>query len=223
MSRSKLSQMREHERLIVGGIVSLILILTPGFFFHSDPRFAGSLPGSIIGMGAALLMSVALTYPLFKRVAPIRRHFSMRGVLQLHIFAGVIGPLLAMFHSGHKFDSSIGVGMIVAMLVLVTSGFLGRYYLSQVSSELREDRAALGTLQASLVELEGMTVLPGSVPAVDVVGAVADIEQAIDAKETLRRASSVWMAVHVGATFAFFLLLGLHVWSSIYFGLRWLR
>src|SRR5262245_53965688 len=97
--------MREHERLIVGGLVSLLLILTPGFLVHFDPRFAGSFAGFVLGVAAALLMLATLVYLMFKRIDGLRRRAPMRLVLQAHVIAGVTGPLLAMLHSGHKFQS----------------------------------------------------------------------------------------------------------------------
>lgn len=215
--------MREHERLFVGGVVSLIIILAPGFLVHSDPRFAGSLAGGILGIVAALLMVVALAYPLIKRIDKLRRSLPMRSVLLSHIVAGVLGPLLAMFHSGHKFDSPIGLGMIVLILVLVTSGFVGRYYLNQVSSDIRDDRQELVRLETAYSALNGSTVRSKAPTEGAFAEAIADVEQAIGAREALKRAFGVWMFFHVGATLAFVLLLGLHVWSSVYLGLRWLR
>lgn len=215
--------MREHERLIVGGVVSLILILTPGFLIHSDPRFAGSLTGSLLGIAAAILMLLTLAYPLFKRVGPLRGRVSMRWVLQLHILSGVLGPLLAMLHSGHKFDSVIGVSMIALTLALVTSGFVGRYYMNQLTGELRQDKASLEALQASYSRLRNVSTPEQASKAVDLAGAISDVEQAIGAQGALKRAFGTWMVVHISATFAFVLLLGLHVWSAVYFGLRWLR
>ncbi|MCK6452699.1 MAG: iron reductase [Alphaproteobacteria bacterium] len=216
--------MREHERLIVGGLVSLLLILTPGFLIHVDPRFAGSLAGGALGIAAAVMMIATIAYPLFKRIEWLRRRASMRVVLQVHVIAGVLGPLLAMLHSGHKFESPIGIAMIVLILVLVISGFVGRYYMNQLSTELRGDQAALGRLQAAYAGLQDMSTTGSAAGAspTELAGAIVDIEQAIVAQQALKRAFAIWMDIHIVATLALFLLLGLHVWSAVYFGLRWL-
>ena len=40
--------------------------------------------------------------------------------------------------------------------------------------------------------------------------------------EALKRAFSRWIVLHVAAALVFYPLLALHVWSGIYYGLRWL-
>lgn len=216
--------MREQERLIVGGLVSLLLILTPGFLVHVDARFAGSLVGGVLGIAAAILMLLNLAYPLYKRIDWLRRHASMSVVLKVHVVAGVLGPLLAMLHSGHKFESPVGIAMIGLLLALVISGFVGRYYMNQLSTDLRGDRAALGQLQAAYAGLQGAGAAgpSGGTSPSELAGAIVDIEHAIIAQEAVKRAFAIWMYIHIVATLALFLLLGLHVWSAVYYGLRWL-
>ena len=52
---------------------------------------------------------------------------------------------------------------------------------------------------------------------------VADLEYSIRTHEVLKRwfARALW--VHIALSVGFYALLGMHVWSGIYFGLRWLR
>ena len=39
--------------------------------------------------------------------------------------------------------------------------------------------------------------------------------------ELLKRRSKNWLRAHIAVSLAFYLLLILHVWAAIYFGLRW--
>ena len=52
--------MHERQKIIVSGLITLLLVLTLGFFVHRDPRFAGSLTGGLLGVAAASLMLVPL-------------------------------------------------------------------------------------------------------------------------------------------------------------------
>ena len=52
--------MRERERMVVGGLVVLMLLLWLGLVVHRSPRFAGSLEGAVLGIAAAVLMAAPL-------------------------------------------------------------------------------------------------------------------------------------------------------------------
>src|SRR3546814_16748044 len=60
-----------------------------------------------------------------------QRLVSLGGLLSFHVYAGAIGALLGIIHSGHKFQSPIGIALVIAMLTVVVTGFIGRYYLAQ--------------------------------------------------------------------------------------------
>ena len=98
--------MKEKERLIISGLVVLMLVLWLGFPFHQSPRFAGSLWGGILGVVGAVLMLVPLAYMVVKRNKRLKKYVSkwvsMRTLLAWHIYAGVLGPVLVVIHSGHK-------------------------------------------------------------------------------------------------------------------------
>src|SRR5215217_7585105 len=99
--------MQERSRIIVGGLVLFLAIFLLGFVVHISPRFPGSLTGSLIGITGALLMLVPLLYLIVKRVpflkARVTRIVSLRTLLAIHIYAGVLGPILGAIHSAHKF------------------------------------------------------------------------------------------------------------------------
>ncbi len=53
------------------------------------------------------------------------------------------------------------------------------------------------------------------------VGSIADVESAIQARETFKRWFSRWLRLHIVLATALYLLLCLHGWAGIHFGLRW--
>lgn len=142
--------MKEREFLTVGGLVMLLLILWLGFLAHQSPRFAGSLEGGVLAVAGSALMLVPLVYVVVKRLPPLRRlvtaRVQMRTLLAWHIYAGVLGPILVLLHTGHKFVSPLGIALTAMTLIVVVSGFIGRYLLNRISTELHEKQALLTQL-----------------------------------------------------------------------------
>ena len=62
---------------------------------------------------------------------------------------------------------------------------------------------------------------PAAVRAMELAESIADLEYAIKSHDTLRRWFAGWFRVHVAASVLMYLLLGLHVWAGIRYGLRW--
>ncbi len=145
--------MKEKERLVVAGLVALMLILWLGFPFHQSSRFAGSLWGGVLGVIGVLLMLVPLLYLFVKRIKWLKKKVapwaSMKTLLAWHIYAGVLGPILVVIHSGHKYESTLGIVLTAMTLLVVVSGFVGRYLMNQFSQEIREKKKILASLQTS--------------------------------------------------------------------------
>jgi hypothetical protein len=224
----------EFEKLAVGGLITVLLLFTPGFVLHTAPRFPGSLAGSMLGIAAAALMVLLLLYPLIKHWTWLRQRvaarMSMRTVLSIHIYAGALGAVLGILHTGHKFESPLGIVLVTSMLVATLSGFVGRYYLSHLRVELQDQKAALDLLRAEYERIASagsaqLLASPAgssaSLPAL--IGAIADLEYGMRSRETIKRAFSGWMFIHITAALVMYPALALHIWNGLYFGLRWLE
>ncbi|MGT2503179.1 iron reductase [Bradyrhizobium guangxiense] len=233
--------MSENERLTVGAVLAALLFLVPAFVLHTSPRFAGSLSGFVLGAAAAALMLSLLIYPMAKHSVSLKslitRVASMRALLAFHVYAGVFGAFLAILHTGHKYQSPLGIALVVSMLLVVVTGFVGRYYLPQTSIELREEQSRLATLRTAydrtavaLAERrsseEDGPLLSASasqgVPILKLVESIADLEYAIGSREVVKRMFTPWIVAHVTTAILMYLLLTLHVAGEIYYGLRWL-
>ena len=116
--------MQERQKLVVSALIVLMLVLTMGFFVHRDPRFAGSLAGGLLGISAASLMLVPLMYLFVKRIPWLKKritpHISMRTLLTIHIYTGVLAPILGVLHTGHKFQSALGIALTLMMLIVAS-------------------------------------------------------------------------------------------------------
>ena len=146
--------MKEREGIIVTGGLSVLLLGWLGFLLHRSPRFPGSGVGAVFGIAGAVLMLVPLAYPIAKRIpflkARITSHVSLQTLLALHVYAGILGPLLALIHAGHKFDSWLGIALTAVMLLVVVSGFVVRYLLTFVNQEIKDKLVLLQTARGDL-------------------------------------------------------------------------
>jgi hypothetical protein len=247
--------MKERERVIVTGVLSVLLLAWLGFLVHRSPRFAGSGVGGVFGVAGATLMLVPLAYPIVKRIPFLHARITPRVPLQtwmsLHVYAGIFGPLLAIIHTGHKYESWLGIALTAVMLLVVVSGFAVRYLLTFVTHEITDKLALLQTargdldyawgvlenapaetravpkaplLAAGLASL-GIEIHPRG-PAGEVTRiaeAVADLEYAVRTHELLKRWFRVSLNLHIVLSSVLYLLLALHIGSGIYFGLRWFQ
>ena len=249
--------MREREPLVAGGLVALLLVLWLGFLVHRDPRFAGSAWGGVLGVSGAVFMVTTLAYSVVKRVRPVKawvtRRVSMRAVLGWHMYAGLLGAILGLLHTGHKFDSPLGIALTAAMLLVVLSGYVGRHLMKQISLEIHEKKELLTRLESAYRQTAGelaadpgqaalvrpwsgfwgrlvaalfhlfprTTQPPAAVRAMELAESMADLEYAIKTHETFRWWFGFWFRVHVVASVLMYLLLALHVWAGIHYGLRW--
>lgn len=247
--------MKEREPLIIGGLVLLLLVLWLGFPLHQSPRFAGSFWGGVLGVSGAALMLIPLAYLVVKRVKPLKRrvtpYVTMRTLLAWHIYAGVLGPILVLIHTGHKFNSALGIALTTMVLIVVASGFVGRYLMSRINKEIKSKRSMLAEAnaqyeraledlrvypeQASLARRfqhilarmflsvgdDGSAPLPAGIRTVRLAESVADLEYAVSTHETFKRAFARWLKLHIILSCVLYVLLGLHIWGAIYFGLRW--
>lgn len=242
----------DREYGYAAGALGLVSVLLAGFVVHQSERFAGSATGGAFGVAAALLMSVPLAYSVLRRTSRLRQALAARlplsRALALHAYAGLAGAVLAIVHTGHRFESWLGLLLTIAMLASVVSGFAGRYLLRQLAQTLRERQTQLQLLleraQAPAVRTEwqatathgaslwahGRGLLaravidaPASAPpsALELAASIAELEHEIGAQERFRHGLGAWLVVHLAVSIAFYALLVAHVANGVVYGLRW--
>ena len=248
--------MQERDGAMAFGLVLLLLLLPAGYYVHISPRFAGSFAGSMVGIAGAVLMLVPLLYLIIKRVGWLRTHvtrwISLRTLLAVHIYAGILGPILGIIHSGHKFRSPLALSLVGLMIVVVLSGYAGRYLLGQISTAIQGRRSELAVLNAAFETaaagslrdtparsgflLSVRTWLPSlfqrgrhgsdgvaaTARSIEIAEAMADVDFAIRIEEVARDLFTSWLRLHIGIAMILYALLALHIWSGYYFGFRWL-
>ena len=245
--------MKDRERIVISGILSLLVLGWLGFLVHSSPRFAGSGMGAVFGIAAAVLMLIPLAYPIVKRIpfinARVTRHVSMQTQLTVHVYAGIFGPVLAIIHTGHKYESWLGISLTAVMLLVVVSGFAVRYLLTYANQEVKDKLLLLqtargdldhawGVLENTPVEMRGLphaNLLTAGLASVGIdvssggpagevtrlAESVADLEYAVRTHEFFKRWFARSLQLHIVLSIMLYVLLGLHVWAGIQLGLRW--
>ena len=82
----------------------------------------------LIGVG---LMIIAAVYPIFRRIKLFRWMASNTMYFDFHLMAGTVGPMFIGLHSALKLDTWVSAAFW-SMVIVVVSGFLGRYLYTQV-------------------------------------------------------------------------------------------
>ncbi len=101
---------------------------------HSIPA-AGELFGHLIGVvGFVLMLMTEILYSLRKR-SRSARWGRMSSWLKFHIYTGIVGPYLVLLHTSWKFNGLAGISMLLT-LIIVVSGFIGRYIYTAVPRSL---------------------------------------------------------------------------------------
>lgn len=246
--------MHDQGRIIIGALVVFLLMFPLGFLVHASPRFPGSLAGSVIGIAAAVLMTVAMAYSLVKRVPAVRdrasRMVTASQLLWIHVVAGVGGAILAVIHAAHKFNSPLGISLTGTLLLVVLSGYIGRYILAQIGRAVRGRKSELAALTGALKSRSGVESDPleaglppvepgtswlhlllhdkpradrdGAESITELAGAIADTEYAIRSEEVAGSLLRRWLSLHTILALLLMVLLVLHIWAGFYYGFRWL-
>ncbi len=247
--------MKEREGIVVSGTLCVLFLTWLGFLLHRSPRFAGSGLGTAFGIVGAVLMLVPLAYPIVKRIPffhdQITAHVSLQTLLTIHVYSGILGPVFAIIHTGHKFDSPLGIALTAVMLLVVVSGYAARYLSSYLTHEITDKLLVLQTARGDLDSAWGVVErspaalkvaprdpeltaglasfgieLPVGGPTGEVTRiaeGVADLEFSIRTHEMFKRWFSRALKLHIYLSVLLYLLLALHIGAGIHFGLRWLR
>lgn len=128
-------------------LIFLAWLVRVGNLYESSSDFA-----YYIGLVGGLLMLSLLLYPLRKRVHAFERLGSMEAWFRFHMVAGILGPLLVLFHSTFKTGSLNGAMALYAMLLVAISGVMGRFIYRHIHRGMYGKQLTLAEVQTDLVE-----------------------------------------------------------------------
>ena len=97
-------------------------------------------PGYFLGIAGGGLMLLLLIYPLRRRLHLMRHIGPVTFWFRLHLIAGIIGPLLIIYHANFAFGSITSASALIAMLMVAASGLVGRYLYGKLYRGLHGQR-----------------------------------------------------------------------------------
>jgi hypothetical protein len=143
------------------GYYRLPLTERPHHALHESFKPSGSI-GHGIGIIGSLMMIVLLLYSMRKRARFMQQAGNIRYWLNYHIWLGVTGPTLVLFHTCFKFGGIVSISFW-SMVAVVLSGVIGRYIYLQIPRSLsghelsaRDLSEMDRDLQTQLAEFHGM-------------------------------------------------------------------
>jgi hypothetical protein len=116
------------------------------------PAASGLFGHSIGILGFILMLATETLYSLRKRSRRARwgRPASW---LRFHIFTGLVGPYMVLLHSSWKFNGLAGLVMLMTIVVVI-SGFIGRYIYTAVPRNADGLMLEAGDLQVQIAAVE---------------------------------------------------------------------
>lgn len=150
--------------LVVLGVATVIYLAVFGYEYFSLPlterphselhdllKPSGEW-GHAFGIFGSTMMLLLFLYSVRKRV----RWFSTIGMLstwlKYHMFLGVMGPVLVIFHTSFKFRGIVAVSFWTMVLVML-SGFLGRYLYAKIPRTISGHELSLQEMEEQNHEL----------------------------------------------------------------------
>jgi hypothetical protein len=115
---------------------------------------AGGSVGHRLGLAGSSMMVLMLLYSVRKRVGALRRLGPLGRWLDVHIYLGVFGPLLVVLHSSFKVQGLVALSFW-SMVIVASSGVLGRYLYLQIPRTRAGEERALAELEAEDRDLSG--------------------------------------------------------------------
>jgi hypothetical protein len=103
----------------------------------------------VIGGSSMLLL---LLYPLRKRFRSLSVLGSLKIWFRLHLFGGILGPIVILFHSTFRIGSFNAGVALASMLLVMASGIVGRFLYRKIHNGLYGSRASAAELERSLVQ-----------------------------------------------------------------------
>ena len=172
--------------LATAALACVLLFWFDGWTYYRTPRAVrGYLPvhkllrpsgsiGQALGLAGLVLMFVPMLYAVRKKWKRLSRAGSMKTWLEVHIFAGIVGPVFVTFHTSFKFNGIVSVAYWM-MVIVASSGFVGRYLYVRIPRSLRGTELTLGELQQRAEEVK--TQLANSGLAASLLARIALLEE----------------------------------------------
>ena len=103
--------------------------------------------GHGLGIIGSVLMLLNFLYSWRKRNEFNEKFGRLKVWLEFHMFVGLFGPTLILYHSAFKLQGIVAVVCFVSMIIVVLSGIIGRYIYVQIPRHINGAEFSLSELQ----------------------------------------------------------------------------
>ncbi len=103
--------------------------------------------GYWLGVSGGVLFLLMPLYSVRKRIRLLSRFGHLRHWLRIHMMFGIIGPVIILYHSNFHLGSTNSTVALAALIIIVTSGFIGRYLYGKINYGLYNERITFQQLQ----------------------------------------------------------------------------
>ena len=140
--------------VIAGYVIPTEVYLTPQDGF-----------GYTLGIVGGSMMLALLIYPLRKRMPSLAFIGSVKLWFRIHMVLGIVGPLAILYHSNFSLGATNSNVALVCMLIVSSSGLVGRYLYTRIHHGLYGRQATLRELAGDVESLRehsgALKMLPG--------------------------------------------------------------
>jgi hypothetical protein len=118
-----------------------------------DQLKPGGFWGHGLGVIGSAMILLLLLYSVRKRAVFGIRFGKLPHWLDIHIFFGIIGPMLITLHTAMKFHGIVSISYF-SMLAVALSGVFGRYVYMQIPRDARGHTLGLESIQERIDEIQ---------------------------------------------------------------------
>jgi hypothetical protein len=139
---------RRHSDLVT--YATTVVLMTVAFLIARSGLYSCDDPIAYwIGVVGGSLMLVLLLYPLRKYVRWlwVQRLGKMKAWLRIHMIIGILAPTLILLHCTFRTGSVNAAIALWSMIIVMFSGFIGRFLYSHTKNGLRSEQRRLETFK----------------------------------------------------------------------------
>ena len=175
--------------------------------------------GHLLGVAGTLFLFSTLAYVARRRLKRLAKSGPVARWLEIHIFCGVFGPILVTLHTSFKFNGVVSVAFW-SMVLVVLSGFVGRYLYVRIPKTIRGEELTLAELDQRVAEMAReaaeSTLPPRQRAAIEKERRV--LVRRIARLDRTRRLFQLWHVFHRPLVWVMFLVFFVHLGVAVYFG-----
>lgn len=97
--------------------------------------------GYQLGIAGAIAMLCVFLYPLRKKLKLLSRLGRVSHWFRMHMFLGILGPVLILYHSNFQLGSTNSSVALISMLAVAASGLVGRFIYNRIHMGLYGKKA----------------------------------------------------------------------------------